>query len=239
MQRGCHRLTKRLFIAAGTCTALLAALWLFPSRLGISTAHGSLRAFGAWHAPASPDILSQREIEGIVRQTTDVTCGPATLATLLFEYFHEPVTEAELYDAALRAMLGDAYGRVPEVPVVTFRGLMGALAVHGYTSYAVEADLGGLNAYFGQYAVPVILQLDKPEPHFTLLLGIVDGWYVLADPSVGHVVMTADELDAHWSGYALLVRPPAGRSLDEARLRERLQAVLVRDRQLTRAQAWL
>lgn len=189
-------------------------------------------------AANSFSLSSRTELEGIVWQTTDVTCGPAAIATLLREYFLEDVTEEQLYHAALHTMLGEAYMHLAW-PVITFRGLLGALAYHDYVGYPVETHPEGLRSYFGQHSVPVVLQLQKPTPHFTLLLGIVDGLYVLADPSIGQVVLSQRELLEHWSGYAIFVQPPGGRILESARLKQRLDDVRYRMEHMLRATAWI
>lgn len=154
-------------------------------------------------------IDAKAELESIVWQTTDRTCGPATLATLLRFYFGELVTEQELYELSLQAMFGDSYQSMGSDthPSITIRGLKGALGAYDFQGYPVATSLDNLESYFSEYEVPVILRIYHPEPHFTLLIGSVGGLFILADSMLGHVTMTGDELTSHWDNYAMFVMP--------------------------------
>lgn len=216
-------------------TFLLTVMYLVAFITGEAAAAMSILHF---YVPGRKAVTDRESLSGIVRQQTDETCGPAAIATILAEYFYEDVTEHDLYVSALRAMLGDAYLHV-EWPVVTFRGLIGALADRGYQGFAIQTDLAGLKHYFAQHPVPAILQIFYPTPHFTVVLGYVDGFFVLADPSLGHVVLTESELAEYWRGYTLLIQAPAGKPFASDVLRQRLDEVTARTGLLRSYRSWL
>lgn len=188
--------------------------------------------------PAFTPNTSQKELEYIVRQTTDVTCGPAALATVLNEYFMEDISEEQLYEAALRAMVGDT-DITEQWPIVSLRGLLGALDVFGYVGYPVSTDFSNLEHYFAAYDVPVVIHFFKPLPHFTVLLGEIDGLFVVADPSVGRLVMTRHELASHWSGHALFIQPQSPKAVHAEKRRQQLEDVKQRTHHLRQAKTWL
>lgn len=204
----------------------------------------SAHAYGSYRLAERNFLIRMPEqstvdLEHIVRQTTDKTCGPATLATLLYYYFGKSVTEEELYDDALRAMLGEQYENMPVMPSVTFRGLMGALASHGFAGYPVQTTFDDLHAYFQRHDIPVILRIHHPTPHFTLLLGVVDNLFVLSDSLLGHVTMSGKELASHWDNYALFVVPEAESTFHRELRLKKLSDVQQRLELLKRTRAFI
>lgn len=191
-----------------------------------------------WHLPTRMPVQSSMDREHIIRQTTDRTCGPATLATLLHYYFGKSVTEAEIYHLALATMLGEQ-SEIDVMPSITLRGLMGALAHHGFQGHPVQTTFDDLEAYFERYEIPIVLRIYHPTPHFTLLIGMVDNLFILSDSMLGQFTMSKHELKDHWDNYALFVMPVGDFSFKSEFRLEKLAEVQQRSKLLNQIRMFI
>ena len=96
--------------------------------------------------------------ERVVKQDLDYSCGAAALATLLSEYYRQPVSEAEL----LKAMdKGD--GRA------SFEDMQRALPAFGFKAQGFAASY----AQLARLKMPVVVYLKhRKDDHFSVLRGI-------------------------------------------------------------------
>ncbi|ULJ64940.1 C39 family peptidase [Wielerella bovis] len=125
---------------------------------------------------------AQRDF-GIVKQDLDFSCGAASVATLLNNFYGQNVTEEEVLDkmdkTQMRASFDDMQRIMPEL---------------GFEAkgYALPFE------QLVQLKIPVIVYLKyRKTDHFSVLRGINDDVVWLADPSLGHVSMSkAQFLDA-------------------------------------------
>jgi len=110
--------------------------------------------------------------ERVVKQNLDYSCGAASLATLLNEYYGQSLTEAEL----LAAMgIGDF--------VASFEDMQQALLKFGFRAVGVSASYDQL----AKLKMPVIVYLKhRKTEHFSVLRGIDETTVWLADPSLGN-----------------------------------------------------
>ena len=110
--------------------------------------------------------------ERVVKQDLDYSCGAAALATLLSEYYRQPVSEAEL----LKAMdKGD--GRA------SFDDMQRALPAFGFKAQGFAASY----AQLARLKMPVVVYLKhRKDDHFSVLRGIDGNTVWLADPSLGN-----------------------------------------------------
>ncbi|WP_233572041.1 C39 family peptidase [Neisseria weixii] len=136
----------------------------------------------------------------IVKQDLDYSCGAASVATLLNNFYGQKLTEEEVLEkmdkTRERASFEDMQRILPD--------------------FGFEAK--GYALTFEQLAalkIPVIVYLKyRKDDHFSVLRGVSDDTVLLADPSLGHVSMSrAQFLDA-WktregdlSGKILAVLP--------------------------------
>ena len=134
--------------------------------------------------------------EGIERQMTDVTCGLASLATVL-RHLGQPADEQTL---------GRLAGLPPGQPA-TLRHLVVAAERLGRPAYAVRTSWTLLQQYLETYAQPAVVLLRGTLPHFTAVAGMTAGVAYLADPSWGHLVLPRPAFEGRWTGVALLVAP--------------------------------
>ncbi len=124
-----------------------------------------------------------RQDFNIVKQDLDFSCGAASVATLLNNFYRQTLTEEEvlkkLDKEQMRASFEDMRRIMPDL---------------GFEAkgYALSFE------QLAQLKIPVIVYLKyRKDDHFSVLRGIDGNTVLLADPSLGHVSMSrAQFLDA-------------------------------------------
>lgn len=111
----------------------------------------------------------------IVKQDLDYSCGAASVATLLNNFYGQRLTEAEVLKKLdkneMRASFEDMRRIMPELGFEA-RG------------YALSFE------QLAQLKIPVIVYLKyRKDDHFSVLRGISNDTVLLADPSLGHISM--------------------------------------------------
>ncbi|WP_245536627.1 C39 family peptidase [Thiothrix nivea] len=119
-----------------------------------------------------------------MKQDLDYSCGAASIATLLTEYYRRPTTEEEvlklLAKGGSRASFADMQRILPQLG---FKGF--GLA----TSWEQLVSL----------KLPVVVYVrHRKEDHFTVLRGISDTHVSLADPSLGNRILTRQQFKDIW-----------------------------------------
>ncbi len=125
----------------------------------------------------------ERRDFNIVKQDLDFSCGAASVATLLNNFYGQTLTEEEvlkkLDKEQMRASFEDMRRIMPDL---------------GFEAkgYALSFE------QLAQLKIPVIVYLKyRKDDHFSVLRGIDGNTVLLADPSLGHVSMSrAQFLDA-------------------------------------------
>jgi predicted double-glycine peptidase len=151
----------------------------------------------------------------IVLQSTPTDCGPAALATLLDKYLAVPATEAEM--VTLTEANPD-YG-------TTLLGLEKAATHKGCESDSFRMTWETLKKQVASYPMPLIVRTLNPEPHFSVLLGIDKGTVFLADPAIGHIMLSERAFLKRWilptlkEGYVFIAAGPDGSINQERRSR--------------------
>jgi len=139
------------------------------------------------------------------RQISEFSCGAAVLATLFTYYFGIPVKEEEILGNIFKKIVEEKRG-------ISFLDMKKFVHNYGFDVYGYRLNFGGLVRVFEENCVPVIVQTKKvfqgkEEFHFSLLVGIVDGYIILKDTSVGNIVVSYYDFLSKWTGYTLLIRP--------------------------------
>lgn len=162
----------------------------------------------------------------IIRQTTDATCGPAALASLLKFYFNDPTaSEAELTELS---------GTL-EKRTTTLLGLRNACRAKGYEAKGFSMTLPQLLQQVETSGVPVLVHYKEPSLHYALVCGRVENFLLISDPSQGQVSVDVTDFLRRWDGYALVVSSsqPANKDL----MKERKASAQTRLETLSRAGA--
>lgn len=126
---------------------------------------------------------AQRDF-GIVKQDLDFSCGAASVATLLNNFYGQNLTEKEVLDKMdknqMRASFEDMQRIMPEL----------GFEAKGY-ALAFEQ--------LAQLKIPVIVYLTyRKNDHFSVLRGISDETVLLEDPSLGHISMSKAQFLNAW-----------------------------------------
>ena len=133
---------------------------------------------------------------GTIRQSSEYTCGPAALATLLSYYLGEPATELEI------AKISDTL----KAGTTTLLGLRNAARLKGHEAIGYQMTLPQLLEQLDSSQIPVLVHFQQPELHYVLVTGHLGEDYLLvADPALGDVVMQEADFLRRWSNKALVV----------------------------------
>lgn len=156
----------------------------------------------------------ERRWEGVHRQETDASCGPASIVTLLQTYFGIAVEEADVFALAIAPLAGENAepnpGALPIWTGTSLLGLRDALNALGFRSAGVRISFDDLLRYFDHVGLPVIAHMKLPERHFVVVVGKVGSDSLLvADPSSGRYVLHRSEAVQRLSGNILLYDPPS------------------------------
>ena len=153
---------------------------------GIMTAPVRADMFDVTHLNGQPQVNTWKALRDfrIVKQSLDYSCGAASLATILNEFYGMDVTEAEV----LRRMGATDRSSFQQLADVA-------------PSFGLRA--GGLMLSFKdltQLKIPAIAYVQyRGEDHFTVIRGIrSDGTVHVADPSWGNRQLTAHQFRRMW-----------------------------------------
>ncbi|EMT0275245.1 C39 family peptidase [Neisseria gonorrhoeae] len=120
----------------------------------------------------------------IVKQDLDFSCGAASVATLLSNFYGQKLTEEEVLEKLgkeqMRASFEDMRRIMPDL---------------GFEAkgYALSFE------QLAQLKIPVIVYLKyRKDDHFSVLRGVDGNTVLLADPSPGHVSMSRAQFLEAW-----------------------------------------
>ena len=157
------------------------------------------------YGKASVQSWKARRDFDIVKQDLDFSCGAASVATLLNNFYGQKLTEEEvlkkLDKEQMRASFEDMRRIMPELGFEA-RG------------YALSFE------QLAQLKIPVIVYLKyRKDDHFSVLRGISKDTVLLADPSLGHISMSREQFLKAWKtrggnleGKILAVLPKDGQT---------------------------
>lgn len=143
----------------------------------------------------------------VVKQDLDYSCGAASLATLLNEFYGQTLTEAELLEAMDKGDLR-----------ASFDDMQRALTGFGFKAQGFAASWAQLR----KLKMPVVVYLKhRKDDHFSVLRGIDENTVWLADPSLGNRTYSRAQFLAMWE--------TRGDESEHADLRGKFLAVLPAD----------
>ncbi|MDR3122687.1 MAG: hypothetical protein LBU16_02785 [Treponema sp.] len=152
----------------------------------------------------------------VYKQGYDTSCGVAATASLLRYYWNIPVEEADLYQTMiLDQAAGDA-----DTYTISFLDIMEEARRHGLAARSYKMDWAALQDALEKGFGPALINYDKPQPHFALLVHCEKGFAFVEDPAKGFEIVDKTTFEENYSGNALLT---AGRGV--AKDTERLQQI--------------
>lgn len=120
----------------------------------------------------------------IVKQDFDYSCGAASLATLLNNFYHQNISEKDILDAMQKQEMA-----------ASFYDMQTILPQFGFFAkgYALSFD------ELAKIKIPVIVYLHyRKNNHFSVLEGINNNTVLLSDPSLGHISMSKEQFIQSW-----------------------------------------
>jgi len=121
----------------------------------------------------------------VVKQHLDYSCGAASLATLLNEFYGQSVTEQELLNA-----MENGESRA------SFEDMQKALLQFGFRAQGYAASFEQLT----KLKAPVVVYLKhRKDDHFSVLRGINQNTVWLADPSLGNRTYSKEQFLEMWN----------------------------------------
>lgn len=146
--------------------------------------------------------------EKVVRQTTDYSCGAASLATLLTYYFGRETTEEEILTTVLQGS-EETIQRIKEkgISLLDLKKYAESLGFEGKGYRLTISDLRDLDR-------PAIVLINaNGYNHFVVVKVVVEDKIHLADPVKGNMVMRLDEFEDIWNGILLAFRQANGETI--------------------------
>ena len=143
--------------------------------------------------------------DGIVRQTHDLSCGAAALATLLRGFFSRDVSEKSIIDAILATANAEDKSKISE----------GGFSMLELKRYAETSGLvaGGFRARTGAElralrAPAIVLVTNRGYSHFVVVRRVVGDDVYIADPAFGNRVEPLSHFSQSWNKVFLVAVDP-------------------------------
>jgi uncharacterized protein len=165
---------------------LLRFVFIFVTLLGCNSSACTADTFPSSHLNAQPNFTSWKALRDfrIVKQELDYSCGAASLATILNEFYGQSVTEKEILT------------RMGATDRSSFQQLAAVAPSFGVKAGGIMLSFDDLK----QLQIPAIAYVQyRGQDHFTVIRGIrSDGVVHLADPSWGNRQLTAHQFRTMW-----------------------------------------
>jgi predicted double-glycine peptidase len=202
--------------------ALLAASAAAPAMAQVSIDAGLL---GAAPVGKRMHTLIDLRYRDIVRQRFDFSCGSAALATLLNGAYGDRLDETQL----IRKMIVGTDAKRVVQQGFSMLDMKRYVESAGMQAQGFRVDSKALY----RLRVPVIVLQDlKGYKHFVVVKGADAGRVFIADPALGHRVMSESDFTKGWNGIVLAVttdRPLIASAIVDGRqslaLRQRVDAL--------------
>ncbi len=151
----------------------------------------------AWSRDRLMSLVTSIPPDGVCRQSTDYTCGPAAAVTVL----RRLGVSAEEGALALAAGTSPAVGTPPEALVRAIKEQFG--------SQGVRAELHGFRSVddlSSHLPALVVVRFGLLLDHWLCVIENHGEWLTVADPLSGPVKMSRSELESRWRHEAVTLR---------------------------------
>lgn len=134
------------------------------------------------------------------RQTRDVSCAAASLATLRTHYFRQRTGEEDAVRDLLRVAQENGTLEQARRSGFSMLDMRNYLEAHGFEAQGFAADVKALESL----PIPVIVLVEiRGFPHYVVLKGVREGMIYLADPLFGNISMKVTTFSRSWEGVFL------------------------------------
>ena len=152
----------------------------------------------------APRSYLDQAFDNVVRQSEEMSCGAAAVATYITHVLRRPVTEESVVEAVLASASPSRRARYAEHGL-SLADLYEYGRSGGYRMSATKLSLDGLR----RLARPVIVHLTiLGYAHFAVLRAFRGGDAYVADPSYGNLVLSEQQFAAVWNDGVILLMEP-------------------------------
>jgi predicted double-glycine peptidase len=149
--------------------------------------------------------------KGVVRQTTDISCGAAALATLLTYYFDQKVSEEDVIRDILESASPEQKSNIERYG---YSLLELKQAGERFGLFGGGFRLNGTESLAKLKAPVIALTNVRGYAHFVVIRGARDGKVFIADPAFGNRTQTFKAFAEEWDQVVLtLIRINDGRAI--------------------------
>ena len=144
------------------------------------------------------ESLLERRWKHVVRQSLDISCGSAALATILNYQFGDRVSERVLIKTILKHVNRDEVRKRGGFTLLDLKRVAGAL---GYRVKGYKLSLEQLKHLGSPALVPITIRGFK---HFVVFRGMAGDRVIVADPAFGNTLLEESEFTRFWQGIAMV-----------------------------------
>jgi|Deesub1362B_J571_1020462.scaffolds.fasta_scaffold21986_2 hypothetical protein len=153
--------------------------------------------------------LKESKFKNMVRQKYDLSCGAASLATILTYYFDDKVDETEIVKYILQ------HGEKEKIAKKGF-SLLDLKRFAESRNYLAAGYKGVRIENLKKLKLPSIILLNTGKySHFVVLRGVKGDKVYVGDPAYGNRSMSIDAFKKDWNRVIFLVVNKAGQPLSE------------------------
>lgn len=176
---------------------------------------------------AGAQVKNYRDLrfDSVIGQTSDFTCGPAAIATLLTSYYGQPVSEQSVTERSVADMQTRGKAVTEGLTLLSLKNVLNDEAVPGN---GYKLTLEQLRGVLSQ-GLPVVANVVYPKGHYYLVLAVDDQNVLLADPSWGVRSQPLVNFLNAWNGVVLLPQPNEAQAA-QARAEVQQQVTTYRER---------
>ena len=131
------------------------------------------------------------------KQIYDTSCGYASVATVMNNWYGEDVSEQDLIE--------EIYEGSEETYTTSLKNLMTLLENHGYYIKAYKMDYKTLVGAAQKYAPMIVHFSEDGKGHFVVVLYADEGTVLVSDPSSGTQILFKKDFEKLFSGNVLLI----------------------------------
>jgi len=173
-------------------------------------------------AQSETGVESFRDLryDKVIGQTSTYTCGAAAIATLLTFFFDAPSSEHEIM-SLVEESVRDRGKESDGSQGATAYDLKRSLARKGLDAAGYRVTLSALEDFFLRGGLPVVVHVTRPTMHFLVVVGVLEGQVLVADPSWGRSIIPVVELETCKGMSGIVLVPLPGPDVaDHARVKQ-------------------
>jgi predicted double-glycine peptidase len=179
--------------------ALVLTVGLFTGVGGEAAADTTVQMPNGFYFKKKVVSLKEARYKNMVRQEYDLSCGAASLATILKIYYEDGVDERRIIQYMLE------HGDKEQISKKGF-SLLDLKKYAEENNYAAAGYKGVKVEALQNLKVPAIVLLNTGRySHFVVLKGVRDGIAYIADPAFGNRSMKVEAFEKDWNGVVFLV----------------------------------